>query len=199
MNDDRFSKNIEKINELYSRKPSKTIRELDRAISNIEENDDKGFLGDVDPGILARCLFGIAIVLLGFVNPSNFLPYLGGCIFFIAGVMIGLGVKAFGLIFLFSHGITGLIVLCATTLSGGDIESLFGLFNNPIMSDNPRYITIYLIAALLCAVFATISTILYNLSDELKRKKYSIYVPLVLYFLAILMVVIFPRIMDYLY
>ena len=216
MNDEKFNKNIEELKKLYKERPEETIQEIEDTIAIMKgpekyqalmqkrhaEEQIQGsskILSDIDPKILIQALFGIAVFLVGLININVFPVYAAGCIFFLAGLMVGLHVKGFGIIFLFSHGMTGLFLMIGSLLGGGDPNDIFEFFNSPIMTDNPNNIIIYLVTALTLILIAVIYSILYNLSDNLKKKEKSLYFPLGLYFIGILMFVLFNKISMYLY
>ena len=106
-------------------------------------------------------------------------------IFFIGGLLIGLFIEKFGLIFLFSHGMTGLGLMLGIELSG--------LLTSPFISDAPIYIYISLGIILLLIILGLITTILYNLSDALKDNEYFIFIPLILFGIALLIAVIISK------
>ena len=157
-----FEKNIERLRKCYEVNPNATFEELDLLVSRLEgtsyEKKD-GILSGVDP-----------VWLLGLVGIANFqgqsFVYYFACLFFFAGVFIGLNVPGFGLIFLLSHGATGFALIT--------IPVVIEVLKSPIMSEtagNSIYFLLY--TALFTAIVAAISTVLYNLSSNFRDKKYS--------------------------
>lgn len=154
-----------------------------------EENNKQPLLGDVNWEMFGICTFAMLIALLGLVNFQAAGEYYFGLVFFLCGEIIGLKIKNFGLIFLASHGITGLSLLTSSQLSG--------LITSPLMEDLPKSAYFVLAAILILFVAGVLTTVLYNLSDNLKKKKGAILIPLFIFFIAILIVVLCPRIYGF--
>lgn len=140
------------------------------------------------------CFFAPNLELMGI--------YLFGMIFFFAGLFVGLYIPVFGLIFLFSHGGTGLFVMIMS-LFGFPIDSpeIEKIFNNPIFTDGavPKNIILFLCVVGIVFVSAFIYTIIHNLSPTLKKDKKNIIRILILFFIGIVLVILFPKIFPYLF
>ncbi len=144
--------------------------------------------------LLYLALFMIEILLIGIIclhskTEFEFGFFLFGFIFFLAGLLIGMYIKYFGIIFLFSHG--GLGYYLMISLLSRDILS------NPILTDgNPKHLILYLcvIAALTVISFGFI--ILYNISDKWKEKKYAMLFPIGFFTIAFILAGILPNILD---
>jgi len=119
---------------------------------------------------------------------GNIYMYYFGFVFFMAGYFIGISEKGFGLIFLFSHSVTGMGLM---------IASMLNVFNNPLLTDLSTIEYCYLIIALSLFIIATTYVIIYNLSWKIKEIKYSKYIPLVIYIIGFLMVGLFNIIIKY--
>lgn len=191
-----FDKNIEKLRKCYEANPNVTLEELDLLVSRLEgssyEKKD-GILSGVDPVWLSRVLFVFAVLLLGLVSVTNFqgqsFVYYFACLFFFAGVFIGLSVPGFGLIFLLSHGATGFGLIT--------VPVVLQILESPIMSEtigNSIYFLLY--TALFTAIVAAISTILYNLSFNFRNKKYSLPMIFILYVITIAIIQFIPVIYN---
>lgn len=111
--------------------------------------------------------------------------------FFAAGSLICLKEKGFGIIFMFSHGFTGLGIMMAGLIGG--------LISSPLMGDAPIYILIFLVIIALLILAAMVLIILYNLSDILKAKRNFIFIPLILFGTAILLALILSKMVTYRY
>ena len=138
-------------------------------------------------------ILSVIVLLEGLLNllikrdaGSNYLAlevYFFGYVFFLSGYFIGMNEKGFGIIFLFSHGVIGLLIMCFSFLQDS--------FSVPLLSDLPRNAGNYLCATLSFFVVATINVIAYNISDRVKQTKYSVYIPLILYIIGFAMVGLF--------
>ena len=180
-----FDEKLTELRKYYLENPQKVDYEVSVCLNNIKEinKDRKNILFDVPYDILFFCLLSIMIVLIGFLNFSNIGLFLFGFVFFITGLLIGFNEKIFGIIFLFSHGMTGLCIMETALL--GDI------LNSPIFSDYPIKIYIYLGIIVFIFVISLIFSILYNLSDNLKKYKYLKCIILFLYLIMFLLTGIF--------
>ena len=110
-----------------------------------------------------------------------------GFVFFAAGVSIGCFLKGFGIIFLFSHGVTGMCIMEASLL--GD------LLNSPILTDAPKWFPVSAGIVIFMFIVAILSLIVHNLSDTVKKMKYFKLIPLVCFFIAFLLTIIIRRIL----
>lgn len=145
MNDNRYKECLNKIDKYFKSNPDITINELEKTIYNIEYNvltkdsnvTSKKIL-DVDIVWIYRVAFVIIVLAIGLVdiiNNSFDGTYYFGASFFLAGLFIGLSTKGVGLIFLLSHGGTGLgIMLVPTILNILKSPLMSDLANNSIMS-----------------------------------------------------------------
>ena len=194
MNNDEqsFYENIEKLKKRYKEAPKKTSKKLEKLLKELSINK-KTIFSDLDFEMLYTVVIVIFIVLIGLINLSAYPIYIGGIVFFLAGIFVALYVSKFGLVFLFSHGLTGLFVMVASQIGSFD-ENSFANFL-PLLSDNPS-IAIYLYIGLGIIIFcaAFILTILHNLSDNFKNIKNIRNIILLLFAMFILMVGLFPYI-----
>lgn len=186
-----FDEKLNKIKELHDKNPILIDYEVDYIISKY------GLERKIDPKKLKTyisVIFVILCALLGLVNvfsgnvDIDISLYYFGILFFLAGLFIGLGVKAFGLIFLFSHGGTGLGLMLIPIIKSLKLQVY--------LTDSPTLLLIYLGIIIIAIILAIILTALYNLNDRLKDnvKVYSLI--FILYLLAITMVVILPKILP---
>ena len=144
--------------------------------------------------IIYMLVFVLIIVSIGMIsciennNDPSF--FIFGCIFFFSGFFIGMYVKYFGLIFLFSHGGSGFFIIMA---------ALLGNFNsdNPLLTDvNPDKIKYYLYTIATLTIVGFISVILYNVSEKFKSKTFAIFIPTTALTIAILLAAILPNMID---
>ena len=163
-----FDSQIEKLRVLYNEKPTETINEINKAIINLknETNEDvpekKYSRRAVISGLFAVCIFLISITNINY-GSEQFMMYFFGTVFFLAGLFIGLNVPVFGIIFLFSHGGTGLGIMCFTKINK--------ILQSPIMTDNPTNLQNLLVLGVGLIVIGIISTIFYNVSKKIRDKK----------------------------
>lgn len=199
MNDNRYKECLNKIDKYYKSNPDITTNELEKTIYNIEYNvltknsniGPKKIL-DVDIVWIYRVAFVIIVLAIGLVdilNNSFDGTYYFGAAFYLAGLFIGLNIKGVGLIFLLSHGGTGIGIMLVPTI--------INILKSPLMSDlaNNNIMSI-LVIAFIAIVVAILMTVFYNLSDQFKNKNYSLPVILLLYMIGIVIIKIIPIIYN---
>ena len=188
-----FEDKLNKLRELHDKNSMIIDHEVDYIISKY------GTERKVDPKKLKIYLsvaFVILCILLGLVNINSnvgelgWITYYAALIFFLVGLGIGFNLKGFGLVFLFSHGGTGLGLMLIPIIKNLELKMY--------LTDNPTFLLIYLRIIIIAIILAIILTVLYNLNDRLKDniKIYSLI--FILYLLAITMVVILPKLLPYL-
>ena len=188
-----FDSQIEKLRVLYNEKPTETINEINKAIINlkIETNEDvpekKYSRRAVISGLFAVCIFLISITNINY-GSEQFMMYFFGTVFFLAGLFIGLNVPVFGIIFLFSHGGTGLGIMCFTKINK--------ILQSPIMTDNPTNLQNLLVLGVGLIVIGIISTIFYNVSKKIRDKKYSLIIILAMFAIGIAIIQLLPMIYN---
>ena len=188
-----FEDKLNKLRELHDKNSMIIDHEVDYIISKYG-TERKIDLKKLKTYILI--IFIILCVLLGLVNAFNsnididISLYYFGILFFLAGLFVGLNVKSSGLIFLFTHGGTGLGLMLIPIIKNLELKVY--------LTDNPTFLLIYLRIIIIAIILAIILTVLYNLNDRLKDniKIYSLI--FILYLLAITMVVILPKLLPYL-
>lgn len=146
---------------------------------------------------LDKILIGLIVIgfcVLGFF--SSMIPiYYFGLIFFFAGFYAGgYGPKVFGLIFLFSHGGTGLSLMIYSLCKD--------YFNNPRFTDAPYFMTYVAIVAFII-LLATAFVFVCNLTNPFlvddrdkrvsQKNKWYKFIPLSLYLLGVALTVVFLR------
>lgn len=199
MNDDKYKESLNKINKYYKENPDITTNELEKAVYNIEynilmkNNDVKNSKGiDIEPVWLYRIGFVILILLIGLIDIAygNFDGnYYFACIFFLAGLFVGLYVRGFGLIFLLSHGLSGLALMIGPTIKS--------ILSSPIITDLAnKSILFFIVIGIIALITAFLMTALYNLSNKIQGNKYSLLIIFILYIFGILMIKLIPIIYD---
>ena len=115
----------------------------------------------------------IALCSLLVSNYELIFIYLFGMVFFFAGLFIGLKAPVFGLLFLVTHGGSGLFIMILSFLGGLDNE-LFdfkNFFNNPVFSDGgvPSNLKFYLGTVATIFIISLLYTIIHNFSSTMKE------------------------------
>ena len=188
-----FDSQIEKLRVLYNEKPTETINEINKAIINLknETNEDipekKYSRRAVISGLFAVCIFLISITNINY-GSEQFMMYFFGTVFFLAGLFVGLNVPVFGIIFLFSHGGTGLGIMCFTKINK--------ILQSQIMTDNPTNLQNLLVLGVGLIVIGIISTIFYNVSKKIRDKKYSLLIILAMFAIGIAIIQLLPMIYN---
>lgn len=136
-----------------------------------------------------KIVFAIIVLLaglMGLIDKSFDGTYYAGAIFFLSGIFITLNDDNFNLIFLFSHGFTGLCLMLYVTV--------YMILKSPALTDSANNITMYLIISIAMIITGFISTILYNLNYKVRDYKYSLPIILLLFLIGILMIKFLPTI-----
>lgn len=196
-NDD-FEMRIKELRRLYDMNPNETINVLDQVISNTDlyresSNDTKSAKVRVFQEIggikLAYIVIITILVLAGFLNlGENTMMHIFGLVFFLAGFFVGKSTPGVGLIFLFSHGCTGLGLM---------IGGVFALdFYRGILTDLSKGVQTYLTLGIIAIVVAIFMMIFYNLSPTLRKNNKLPVISLGLFALSVVMVNLLPHIYD---
>ena len=177
--DKRFNSFIKEIKSEIDYNDNSNNNILDRL--GISKNKDIFFLVLIYTLIL---IFGLIVFIPYHIN--NIAVFFFGFVFFVAGMQIGLGTetKGFGLIFVFSHGGTGLGCIYTSLL--------MDRFNPDILTDLSSNMKIYLIATISLTIISFLAMTIYNLSDIISWRKMSKVVILLLFALSIFLVGMLP-------
>ena len=142
-----------------------------QAYSNIREIlANIGYYGSKEKKELGNYMFviiGFISLILCLLAKMEIGMLLFGFVFFLAGFFIGLFVPKFGLIFLLSHGLSGVFLIFADT----------GVFSNPVLSDGFSYLSLMIYSGIILIVCGFITTFIYNLSDKVKKIRNFKFVP----------------------
>lgn len=193
---DDFENKIKELRQLYAEKPDECMELLDEVIHNASshkvtygnlESLNSGVIKEIGGIKLAYILIIAILVLSGFINlGENTIMHFAGLIFFLAGFFIGKGVPVFGLIFLFSHGCTGLGLMLGGVFSND--------FYQGILSDMTRGVQIYFTIGIIAIVAAILMMVFYNLSETLRKNDKIPLISLGLFTLSVVMVNLLPYI-----
>lgn len=166
---------IDKIKKYYEKDPGLVEEELVKTIERIESNSNgvsSGFVNEEFSNnfnkilmaieIITIICLGIPVILKG---GETAMMYYFGLLFMIAGLFIGLYVKIFGLIFLLSHGCTGMGLMISSMVGG---NSFFSRVTDLSSTDK-----LSLEIGIIALILAFLGTVLHNLLNSIKEKKYS--------------------------
>ena len=196
-----FESDKRKLEDLRSKNPEVVDKRFDQFIKQLDyEIDNKvkdkvDFLGRLgineNRDILYMVIIYLAIIIYGtYLLVPNYVDNLGllffGMVFFIAGIQIGFGkeTRGFGLIFVFSHGGTGLGCIIASLL--------INRFDFNKISDLSANLRLYILITIGILIIAIIAMVIYNLSDTLSIRKYNKVIILLLFAAVIFLVGMLP-------
>ena len=196
-----FESDKRKLEDLRSKNPEVVDKRFDQFIKQLDyEIDNKvkdkvDFLGRLgineNRDILYMVIIYLAIIIYGtYLLVPNYVDNLGllffGMVFFIAGIQIGFGkeTRGFGLIFVFSHGGTGLGCVIASLLNER--------FDFNKISDLSANLRLYILITIGILIIAILGMVVYNLSDTLSIRKYNKVIILLLFAAVIFLVGMLP-------
>ena len=194
-----FDKNVELLKDAYEVDPENVNYQLKDLVERLgyptsleyvkkTQKNNNTLLDKNEAKIFLLVIVALSSLLLCLFDFSVAPLVLFGLIFFWAGLLIGQNAKGFGIIFLFSHGGTGFGLVIGSLLSR--------FIENPIINENPKIFTYYYSAIAFVSVCAFLYTVLLNLSDELKKRKFSQLLSIGLFYLAFIMTAILPIIAN---
>lgn len=183
--EDQFEDYIQKLRQEYQENPNRALKEVRLSVKRLSASKEP-IINSENRNIFLMVIYFIVIALIGLINYTSMPLYIGGIAFFASGLLIGLFTGKPGLIFLFSHGLTGIGLMIGSELGG--------LLTSPFISDAPIYIYVLLGCILLLVLLGIMSAVLYNLSDAIKDKEYSVYIPFILFGMAIILSIIVAKI-----
>ena len=187
--DGSFNDCINELQKMYTKNPERADRKAHQLLQEIKSDSGSVWNDIVEKKDTILLVFACFVLLFtGLLSLKTFSMYLFGFLFLMAGLFVGLKVKGFGIIFLFSHGMTGLAIMIMSLLAP-DMEelSLSSLYKDPVLADYGNNLQIFLAILGILIFCGVIYVILYNLSDTLKKKKYSIFPPLIIFEIVLLM------------
>jgi hypothetical protein len=188
MEEDYFYKYIEALDKTYEKDPVKAVKLLSDSVSRVKR--EKSFLSNLGLDhkkleIVFLVILSLAIALLGLLNVNGIIEYLGGFIFFIAGLLVAFYAPGVGIIGLFSHGCTGFYLM--------NVYVIDLLKESPVMSDPSNNMTSYFWGIGIVLFIAFFLTLIHNFIKPIKEIKYIKAIILLLYFIGILLIQLIPR------
>jgi len=189
---------LEKIENFYEKKTNLAIQErkktdnqkTDNRLEDYESSKFSRIIKKIPLDMVLFIVVFMAIGILGFFSfpiLDGFPSYLFGFVFFVSGVCVGTFEKGFGILFLFSHGVTGLVFMESSLLGN--------LLNSPILTDAPKWFPLSAGIVIFLFIVAILSIVIHNFSDTVREIKYFKIVPLICIFLALLLTIVFTRIL----
>ena len=188
--DNRFNLYLAQITDAFLRDPVSTKEIINRCIDNVDYEKKNNNVINVSnyAHILLLIVICVGILALGVFNLERFPMYAFGFVFFVAGMLIGTFVPGFGVIFLLSHGLTGLGLM---------ISSLGIKDYTVLLSDSPKFVTTLLVLLVVgLFVGAGYFTIIHSLG-RLKDKKYGLCYSFICVFLLLLVLIFIPKIVGF--
>ena len=200
MDDNKFETYMKLLRQSYEKKPKNTLIEMEiilERLNMISDKKNESIMKSFQKGLKEISFFPAFIVimviltsLIGLFQIQNYGLYFFGEIFFFAGLGIGLFVPGFGLIFLVSHGGSGLSLMIGALM--GDV------LNSSIWTDNPVKLYFYLGVMIAILIVAVVFTIFHNLSFSVRKNQKVFYIIAILLLIVLLMAGILPYIVGYL-
>ena len=157
-----FEENINKITKEFEKNKRGTNAKLERVLLEIRKQTITGVL------IIILLLLGLFSIS---TNSESMIMYYFGMVFFLAGFFIGTSQESkMVIIFLFSHGGTGIALMLGSLL--------YPIFDSPLLSDMPTKLIIVLIIILGLVLIAFILETIFNIAERFDTHK--AYVPFLL-------------------
>ena len=195
---DIVEKYIEDLKTRFESKPDEALMESNYLVKRIKKANakelHKHILENLETKKEKNKIRIFLIALITIVGFSSNLLYFFGMAFFLAGyyVVTDIGAKYIGIVFLASHGLTGLaIMIYSFFLKIGNNIDYIAL--SSIFSDLNIVLQLIIIIASLLIITSTLMLICYNLIDKLKEQKYMKEIPMVLYLVALILISIFSH------
>lgn len=188
---DEFVMYKERLDEMYEENPEKATREAYNSLVRLGgiDGEMKKFSDDASFK-LGLLIVSVIILLIGLLNISNYMLYIFGFMFFIAGMLVSLENSKFALIFVFSHGGTGLGLLIGSLMSS--------ILRNPLLADGGNNLYVYLIVTFAIIIggylFLVVSKILDT--DNINKK---LLISLFIIACGLFLLALFPYIINYIY
>lgn len=182
-----FDSKVDYIKKLYERNPNRTINELNNLIVELTCRKNK----IITPKV-AFILFSLAIIFLDMLNYhfgfSITASYFCGSLFFLEGLYFCLYYYRLGIFAFLFHGLCGISIMC--------LPIVITILKSLNTLNNSLYIKELLILSLSFIILGTIGIIIYNVSMDFRKSKYSLISVLSLFFIGILIILIIPLVFN---
>ena len=160
---------INKLQEEYSKDPKRVNKEAYNSLYKIGKIRSEGlekFINNIGAVIL------LLLIPFLFIGKYYSILALAGLAFYSAMYLVLKDGSSNAIIFIYSHGLTGYIMMNA--------EMFLKIINSPIFSDGATKIVILLGVSLLLAISQCIYATLYCLSDDLQATPFNRSIPVIL-------------------
>ena len=187
MTEDYLSKYIEALNKKYEKDPVTAVNYLSSSINRLKHKTnlmEKLGLDYEKLDIILTIILAIMILPVGLICCDNLGMYLGGMIFFMAGLMVGVFVPGFGVIFLFSHGGTGFGLLNSNVIKA--------IMSSPILSEPNSMMSPYFSIMILTLGSAVLLTLVHAFVKRVRKVKFIKTTIMLLYLLGMLLLRLAP-------
>ena len=173
-----FEENINKITKEFEKNKRGTNAKLERVLLEIRKEKNETSIIDVLKLHKEQTITGVLIIILLLLglfsistNSESMIMYYFGMVFFLAGFFIGTSQESkMVIIFLFSHGGTGIALMLGSLL--------YPIFDSPLLSDMPTKLIIVLIIIFGLVLIAFILETIFNIAERFDTRK--AYVPFLL-------------------
>lgn len=187
--EEKFEENISSLRKEFEINKKGTNKRIENVLLDIKQEKNGLTITETLKKNKEKAMTGILIlilIILGiFGEPEYAGIYYFGFVFFIFGFFIGICEAGPGIIFLFSHGGTGLAIMLGS--------KLYPIFQSPILTDMPIKLIIVLILILSISIVSFILIVLFNVTNKFRTHKEYIPLTLSLFTLALLISTFIPR------
>lgn len=188
---DEFEMYKEKLDEMYEKDPEKATMEAYNSLVRLGAiNGKTKKLSDGNFWIVCIVSVCVVIFLLGLFNIKSIMLYLFGFVFFVAGMCISLQADKGSVLFVFSHGGTGLGIMIGSLVSG--------IIDNPLFTDGGTNLYVYLVICGLLLLGGFLFVAISSLLNDVNMKK-RLFIGLCIITGGLLLLGLFPHIMNYIY
>lgn len=188
---DEFEMYKEKLDEMYEKDPEKATMEAYNSLVRLGAiNGKTKKLSDGNFWIVCIVSVCVVIFLLGLFNIKSIMLYLFGFVFFVAGMCISLQAEKVGILFVFSHGATGLAIMIGSLVSG--------IIKNPLFTDGGTSLYIYLVICGILLLGGFLFVAISSLLNDVNMKK-RLFIGLCIMACGLLLLGLFPYTMNYIY
>ncbi len=191
---DNCSNKLKQLHEINPKMAKKEIKLFNSKLNSLIKYEkiekDKTKPSNKSVLIVLSIIIFLEILFLVDTNSDSlsYFLYLFGYAFFLSGHFIGMNVPYAGIVFLFTHSVTGMCIMISS-LVGKSIVS-------PVITDLSQTAINYLVICLILFILATLYVIAYNISSKVREVKYSNYIPLCIYILAFAMTGMFNHLIG---
>lgn len=187
--EEKFEENISSLRKEFEINKRGTNKKLDNVLLDIKQEKNGLTITETLRKNKEKVMTGILILILLILGVFGKVPSIGiyyfGLIFFIVGFFIGTNALSPGIIFLFSHGATGLAIMIGS--------KLYPIFESPILTDMPIKLIFVLILIASISIISFILIVLFGSTNKFRTHKEYVPLTLALFTIAVLISTFIPR------